>query len=295
MVDMLTKTDLGPYLSFADQAFFYLGYDDADLIADTLTSRAGKDIDLIITFGTSAGVFVSRLNLPVPMFDFSATDPVASGIIASATEGSGNPMVWAQVEPLPVFRQLKYYYSMCPFRKLGVIVYGDETISGVPDIVYAAENLGFTLCKDNIEEQPRETDEQLDAYYRLVAERISKMASQGINAFYLTVDLINDLTRLKDMLKPFYDRNIPVYLMDDVEAVRNGGLMLISANDAENVGRFIAEVIAKTLNGAEAGSLPCVYSSAPGIYLNYDVAREIDYPLDFEFLTICDRIFTKGV
>ena len=295
MVEMLTKTDLGPYLAFADQAFFYLGYDDADLVADTLTTRAGKDIDLIITFGTSAGVFVSRLNLPVPMFDFSATDPVASGIIASATEGSGNPMVWAQVEPLPVFRQLKYYYSMCPFRKLGVIVYGDETISGVPDIVYAAENLGFTLCKDNIEEQPRETDEQLDAYYRLVAERISKMASQGINAFYLTVDLINDLTRLKDMLKPFYDRNIPVYLMDDVEAVRNGGLMLISANDAENVGRFIAEVIAKTLNGAEAGSLPCVYSSAPGIYLNYDVAREIDYPLDFEFLTICDRIFTRGV
>ena len=74
------------------------------------------------------------------MFDFSATDPVASGIIASATEGSGNPMVWAQVEPLPVFRQLKYYYSMCPFRKLGVIVYGDETISGVPDIVYASKN-----------------------------------------------------------------------------------------------------------------------------------------------------------
>ena len=170
----------------------------------------------------------------------------------------------------------------------------DETISGVPDIVYAAENLGFTLCKDNIEEQPRETDEQLDAYYRLVAERISKMASQGINAFYLTVDLINDLTLLKGLLKPFYDRNIPVYLMDDVEAVRNGGLMLISANDAENVGRFIAEVIAKTLNGAEAGSLPCVYSSAPGIYLNYDVAKEIYYPLDFEFLTICDQIFTKG-
>lgn len=295
MVDMLTKTDLGPYLAFADQAFFYLGYDDADLVADALTSRAGKDIDLIITFGTSAGVFVSRLNLPIPMFDFSATDPVASGIIASATEGSGNPMVWAQVEPLPVFRQLKYYYSMRPFYKLGIIVYGDETISGVPDIVYASENLGFTLCKDNIEEQPRETDEQLDAYYRLVAERISKMASEGINAFYLTVDLINDLTLLQELLKPFYDRDIPVYLMDDVEAVRNGGLMLISANDAENVGRFIADVIARTLNGAEAGSLPCVYSSAPGIYLNYDVAKEIDYPLNFEFLTICDRIFTKGV
>lgn len=294
MVTLLARTDLGPYLAFADQAFFYLGYDDPDHVAAELTSRAGEDIDLIITFGTSAGIFVSELNLPVPMFDFSATDPVASGIIASADGDSGNPMVWAQVEPSPVFRQLKYYYSMNPFRKLGVIVYGDETISGVPDIEYASENLGFTLVKYNIAEQPRETEQQLEEYYALVAGRISEMASQGINAFYLTVDLINDLTLLKGLLKPFYDRNIPVYLMDDIEAVRNGGLMLISANDMLNVGRFIAEAIAKTLNGAEAGLLPCVYSSAPGIYLNYDVAREIYYPIKFEFLTICDRIFTKG-
>ena len=69
--------------------------------------------------------------------------------------------------------------------------------------------------------------------------------------------------------------------------------MLISANDTENVGRFIADAMAKILNGAEAGSLPCIYSSAPGIYLNYAVAREIEYPMNFEFLSICDRIFTE--
>ena len=293
LFSMLTKADLGPYLSFADGAFFYLGYDDPKAVAETLTSRAGKDIDLIITFGTSAGVFVKELGLPVPMFDFSATDPVASGIIDSATEGSGSPMVWAQVEPSPVFRQLKYYDSICPFRSLGVVIYGDETISGVPDILAASESLGFELRKDNIEEQPRETNEQLDAYYELVGERIAAMADQGIDAFYLTVDLINDLSRLTDLLTPLYRKNIPVYLMDDVEAVRSGALMLISANDMLNVGRFIAETIAKTLNGAEAGSLPCVYSSAPGIYLNYDVAKRISYPLNFEFLSICDSIFVE--
>lgn len=119
------------------------------------------------------------------------------------------------------------------------------------------------------------------------------MADQGIDAFYLTVDLINDLSRLRELLKPLYDKGIPVYLMDDIEAVRNGGMMLISANDMINVGRFIAEAIAKTLNGAEAGSLPCVYSSAPGIYVNFSVAKAIDYPLNFEFLSICDSIFVE--
>lgn len=293
MVTMLAKTDLGPYLAFDDDAFFYLGYDDASAVAETLTSRAGKDIDLVITFGTSAGVFVKELGLPIPMFDYSATDPVASGIIDSATEGSGNPMVWAQVEPSPVFRQLKYYNSISPFQRLGVIIYGDETISGVPDIVAASEELRFRLFKDNIEEQARETRQQLDDYYALVAERIQAMADQGIDAFYLTVDLINDLSRLRELLKPLYDKGIPVYLMDDIEAVRNGGMMLISANDMINVGRFIAEAIAKTLNGAEAGSLPCVYSSAPGIYVNFSVAKAIDYPLNFEFLSICDSIFVE--
>ena len=250
MVSSLRKTDLGPYLCFADNAFFYLAYDDADLIAETLTSRAGKDIDMVLTFGTSAGIFVKDLNLPVPMIDFSATDPVASGIIASSTEGSGNPNVWAQVEPSPVFRQLKYYDSICPFQKLGVVIYGDETISGVPDILSAAERLGFELCKDNIEEQPRETKQELESYYELVAERIRAMADQDIDAFYLTVDLINDLDRLKPLLAPVYAKKIPVYLMDDVEAVRNGVMMLISANDTENVGRFIADAMAKILNGA---------------------------------------------
>ena len=293
MVTRLSKTDLGPYLSFDDDDFFYLAYDNPETIAGSLTARAEKDFDLVITFGTSAGVFVKDLNLPVPMFDFSATDPVASGIIASSTGGSGNPMVWAQVEPSPVFRQLKYYNSISPFQKLGVVIYGDETISGVPDILAASDSLGFKLCKDNIEEQPRETEEQLEAYYELVGERIAAMADQGIDAFYLTIDLVNDLSLLKDLLRPMYEKSIPVYLMDDVEAVRNGGLMLISANDTENVGRFIADAITKTLNGAVAGSLPCVYSSAPGIYLNYGVAKAIDYPLRFEFLSICDKIFTE--
>ena len=293
MVASMAQTDLGPFISFDDNAFFYLAYDDADTIADTLTSRAGKDIDMVLTFGTSAGVFVKDLNLPVPMVDFSATDPVASGIIASSVEGSGNPNVWAQVEPSPVFRQLKYYNSIWPFQKLGVVIYGDETISGVPDILNASESLDFELCKDNIDEQPRETEQELEDYYELVAERIASMADQDIDAFYLTIDLINDLTRLKSLLAPLYNKKIPVYLMDDVEAVRNGAMMLISANDTENVGRFIADAMAKILNGAEAGSLPCIYSSAPGIYLNYAVAREIEYPMNFEFLSICDRIFTE--
>ena len=295
MYEALEKTDLGPYIEFAPDACYYLAYEKEEDIAEDLKQRAAEgDIDLIITTGTSAGVFVKELGLTVPMIDYSATDPVASGIIESATEGTGSPYVWAQVEPSLPLRQLKYYHSIKPFERLGVIIYGDETISGVPDIERSAKEVGFTLVKYNIEEQPRETEEQREEYYALVEEKIEQMAQENIDAFFLTVDLINDTEYLMPFLSHFYNRNIPVYLMDDVSFVEAGAMMLISANDMENVGRFVADVIARTLNGEEAGSLPCVYTSAPSIYVNYEVARQIDYPISFEFLAACDQIFAAG-
>ncbi|WP_026508862.1 hypothetical protein [Butyrivibrio sp. MC2013] len=289
----LEEADLGPYLEFAPGACYYLAYEDEESIASDLKKRAAnKDIDLIITTGTSAGVFVKNLGLKVPMVDYSATDPVSSGIIASANEGTGSPYVWAQVEPSLPLRQLKYYHSIKPFNNLGVIIYGDETISGVPDIETSAAEIGFDIVKYNIEEQPRESRQDKEAYYELVEDKFEEMSAENIDAFFLTVDLINDMEYLRPCLDHLYARDIPVYLMDDVSVVEAGALMLISANDMENVGHFVADVIARILNGSDAGSLPCVYTSAPSIYVNYDVAREIDYPLSFEFLSVCDRIFT---
>lgn len=294
MYAALEQADLGPFIAFAEGAFHYMGYEDKEDISSDLKSRAGKDIDLVIAFGTVPGVFVKNLDLPIPMTDFSATDPVASGIIDSATTGSGNPNVWAQVEPSLPMRQLKYYHLVRPFSKLGVVIYGDEIISGVPDIEASAREIGFELVKYNIAMQPRETAEEQDQYYELVGQQIRSIAGEGIDAFFLTVDLINDLSRMQDLLNPLYDRRIPVYLMDDVDALRHGALMLINANDYVNVGRFVADAIGQILDGAEAGSLPCVYASAPGIYVNYDVAKRIGYTLNFEFLTVCDEIYTEG-
>ncbi len=291
---MLQSADLGDYIEFAEDAFFYIGYDDQDEIAGILKERAGKDIDLVITFGTSPGLFVKELDLPVPMIDFSATDPVASGIIDSAEHGSGDPNVWAQVEASVPLRQLKYYYSIKPFKKLGMIIYGDEIVSGVPDVMTAADEIGFDVVKYNIDIRSRETEEELSGYYADVKKEFERMADEGIDAFFLTADLVNDPDHIEEMLKPLYEKNIPVYAMDDINTVRKGALMIISAYDFENVGRFVADAITRILDGNEAGSLPCVYTSAPYICLNLDVAKRIGYPLKFDFLAVCDEIYTEG-
>ena len=293
MIRELSRMDLGEYIEFDEDAFYYLGYTEESEVVKGLRKHVeeDKDIDMVITFGTSAGKLVRDMDLPVPMVDFSATDPVASGIIDSSTEGSGRDMVWAQVEPSMPLRQLKYYHSICPFEKLGIVVYGDETISGVPDIEKARDEVGFELVKYQIPEVERSTKKEKAAYYKEVRRQFGQLCKEGIDAFFLTVDLINDMDQLRDLLQIFYDENIPVYVMDDTGTVENGALMIISTYDFENVGYFIADAIAKILNGAVAGDLPCVYTSSPYICFNYDVAQEIGYPLDFQFLMSCDEIY----
>ena len=104
---------------------------------------------------------------------------------------------------------------------------------------------------------------------------VSRLRRFGILASpedFLTIDLINDLNRLPEFLNILYEKDIPVYLMDDVDAVRHGGLMLILANDLENVGRFVAVAISKILNGAEAGSLPCILAGEfPPVCISFHI------------------------
>ncbi len=294
MYSALEKADLGDYIKVCPGGFHYLYNEKEEDIAADLKSKAGSEIDMVITFGTSAGILVKDMNLPIPMVDFSATDPVASGIIASSTEGSGNPNVWAQVEPSLPLRQLKYYYSVSPFKKLGVIVHGDEISAGIPDVELCSELIGFELVKDVYPVQPRETEEDIKAYNAMLMERFEAMADSGIDAFLLAGDVISDSSLLMTFFEPLYSRKIPVYMIDDASYVKKGATMLISAYDNKNVGRFVADTIVKIFKGNEAGKLPCIYTSSPSIYYNYDIGKMIDYPSRFEFLAVCDEIYTGG-
>lgn len=294
MIQIVSNMDLGEYIEFDESACYYLEYDGKDKVAKNLKKHTeiNKDIDLVLTFGTSAGVFVKELDLSVPMVDFSATDPVASGIIESSTNGSGNDNIWAQVELSMPLRQMKYYHNLIPFNKLGIVVYGNETISGVPDIEKSAEEIGFELIKINMEETNRLTKKELNAYYKEVENNFQKLINQKIDAFFLTVDLINDLDMLSELLDIFYENKIPVFIMDNTETIENGGFLIISTYDFENVGYFIADAIGKIFSGTVAGDLPCIYTSSPYICFNYDVAKKIDFIPDFKFLISCDEIYT---
>lgn len=292
MLRQLEETDHGEYLSFAVEDSFYIAYEDEEEVKEKLKedAQAGK-IDLFLTSGTNAGLFIKGLDLEVPMLNVASTDPAASGIIESV-EDSGSPYIWAQVEPSVPLRQLKYYHEILPFEKLGAVIYGDEIISAVADQEQAAWEVGFERVQYHIEECPRETEEEKETYYSLVKEYYNKLVYEDqIDAYFLTIDLINDLDRMDGLLEVFYQENIPVFLMDDENALKEGGLMLIAAYDFQNIGRFVSETVGMALYGEPLDQIPCVYQSSPYICLNLEVAKKIGFTPDFQFLLSCDRIY----
>ena len=105
----------------------------------------------------------------------------------------------------------------------------DEEMSP-QDMMTAADEIGFDVVKYNIDIRSRETEEELSGYYADVKKEFERMADEGIDAFFLTADLVNDPDHIEEMLKPLYEKNIPVYAMDDINTVRKGALMIISAS-----------------------------------------------------------------
>ncbi len=294
MVKVLASMDLGGRVEFDEGLCFYMLYDDMDGIEASLKEAAGtgEGLGLILGMGTDPGLFVKDMKLDVPLLVPMATDPVASGIIDSA-EDSGNLDIWALVEPNPMGRQLKYYKNMIDMKKLGMVVEKDsQDVAAIGVYEEAAKELGIEISKKEISSKLR--TENPEAFYGQLKQDYEDMAKQeGIDAFLLTIDVIDDPAWCGELFRPFYDAKIPVLISDGDVFVEYGGLLCVSSYDYSGYGAFTADVAATVFNGKDAGTLPCEYLSSPHIVLNADAAERIGLPLDFRLLQSCDTIYSK--
>lgn len=303
MMQMLSNMDLGNYIEVESKAIYYIIENDSKrYIQKSLTKHMKENkIDLIIVNGTEAGKFIkNEIELTVPAVVIGCTDPVNSEIIDSSTKGSGNDFIWAHVEPSVALRQLKYYYRLQKFTKLGMIVNGSEEISDVKSCMQAAEETGFELIKYNISDNVSLSSEkkQKKKHQEQVIHYAEQLIEDGIDAYLLTPNLIIDdsdnFIYLKELVDIFYEKKIPVLGMDRAEEVEYGALMAIVMADYKNIGDFVSNTIGKILNGEIAGDLSCIYASSPTIYLNLDAAKQIQFVPSFKFLMSCDVIYSDA-
>lgn len=296
MMAVLSTMDLGGLITFDKDLCFYMLYEEPAAIEAALRQAAAspEGLDVILAMGTDAGMYVKSLDLDVAMLDPMATDPVASGIIDSATD-TGNPKIWALVEPDTFGRQFTYYHQMFGFKRLGMVVEPQtQDLAGIPSYEKAAAELGVTVIKKIIPAD--QTPKDPAGYQQALGELYQELAQKDqVDAFLLTYYTNLDPESLEKLLQPFYEAKIPVLVGDGDVFVEKGGLLCVSSYDYRSYGNFTADITSTVFHGRDAGSLPCEFVSSPRIVLNADTAEKIGFPLDFRLLQSCDVVYTgKG-
>ena len=283
------------YLEFPADGWHAAGDFDPQqrpVVVEKLISRLNgpRDLDLVIAMGTWAGQDLSTDAINTPVVVASTSDPVASGIVASA-EDSGRAHLHAKTEPGRYGRQVELFHDVFRFQRLGV-VYEDSlegrSFAAIDEIETIAAARGFVLetchAPFNGVTQQEATRAAIDCY-RDVAARA--------DAVYVTVHRGVTPQSLPAVLEPLFERALPTFSMLGEQEVRQGVLMSIAQLNYVYVGRFHAETIARILNGAQPRGLPQVWQAPAKIALNLETAERIGYDPAVDILMASDEIFME--
>ena len=216
---------------------------------------------------------LQKFDFDVPLLMYGLSDPIGSGLVKSAGD-SGDKRYWAHVDSSAYSRQMKYYYDTFRFSNIGS-VYGDEIISGMPEYRKVATENGFRITEYRLDRASMEED----AYYKELESIYHRMVSEDkVDAYILNTDVIPSPEKAREMMKIFFDENIPVFAQVGSSYVEEGAaLMIVDPRDASGTGPFVSNIIGSVFNGSDPGDLEQEYVSSPYLTLNLDVADEIEY------------------
>ena len=287
--EWLSSREVSPYIQFVDGAFYNLREPDTDREGILERLRHQKDIDLMLALGTQAGVLLSDSPHDTNVFVFAASNAVRSGIIDS-TEDSGKANVWAHMDEQRFVRQIRAFYDIVNFKKLGMVYENSDNAriySAVSEVESLAQEKGFEIVRYHVKE-PRSSGEY-PGYYREVQVAYKQLAAE-VDAVYVTIASLES-EKLPELFQPFYQQKIPVFSQLGNIEVENGALLTVSVMDEVNIGRFGADTISKCLRGAKPCELEQSFQSAPRITLNAAVAQQIGFKLPYELVMVLDEVY----
>jgi ABC-type uncharacterized transport system substrate-binding protein len=295
--DYLRKEDIGSYIEFVEDGFYSFseGEDVEANAIERLTQK--KDIDLIIVMGTVAGKSITAHadDIDAPIMVFSTSNAVLANI-SNTVEYSGRDNVWAHTDPNRYKQQLQVFHDIFQFSNLGIVYDKDHPnapiFAAVDDVNQIAVERQFKVINRSVTSTTGKDDQ--DRYFEYLLKIHTELAEE-VDAFYYAIAPFPGLKKehLFDVLKPFYDKNIPVFSQLGEEEVKFGALMSIARPDFSGVGLFGADKITRALHGEKPGTLFQKFSNTPAIALNLEVADMIGYEIPFEVLLVSDIIYQK--
>lgn len=293
LMNWLADNARSDYMTFDKTAHYYTTVNTEEEIYESLKQHieVDKDIDAVLTMGTSPSLMVENFGFDVPLLMYAVSDPIGSGLVKSA-EDSGNENYWAHIDSSAYSRQMQYYFDTFAFRNIGS-VYGDEVVCALPDYRSVAEQNGFSITEYKLE---RESFADENEYYTELEKIYRKMVSEDkVDAYILNTDVIPSAEKAAEMMQIFYDAHIPVVAQVGSVYVKSGAaLMIVDPRDAVGTGPFVSNIIGSVFNGSKPGDLEQEYASSPFLTLNLDVADMIEFKPSFEMLIACEKIISNN-
>ncbi len=245
------------------------------------------DIDLVIAMGTWAGQDLATNEHRVSTIVVSSSDPVAAGIVKSASD-SGYDHVVARVDPHRFEQQIVMFHRIFGFKKMG-IAYEDtqsgRSYAGLSDVNRVAAEKGFDVVPCHY---VSDTSDEGLRFRTLMACHTT--LARKVDAMFVTTGGV-ELDKFPEILTPFFKQTIPTYSQTGSDEVRHGCLMSMAQVDFLPVGRFYAATAAKILNGASPRQLPQVFSEPLKLAINLKTADIIGWRPPFEVLELADEIY----
>ncbi|MFP3153569.1 hypothetical protein LQZ18_03915 [Lachnospiraceae bacterium ZAX-1] len=293
LIFWLAEQDLGDYIQFSKEACYYLAIEDEETCADSLQGLIDtKQVDLIFCMGTWPGRFAKALeNETIPVMIYFCVDPVGAGF-AKDSQYSGEPNIWSHVNYTVYNKQMQFYYDNYPFSNIGMTYY-DETVAALRAYRQVALENKFQITEKQIETLSDESPEAVKEYYAQLETVFSELIEQGIDAFMLNTDIIKDQDRIAEMLEPFYEANIPVFVQNGEYYVKNGALMTVTASDAKEQAPFVANACARMLLGEKPGDINQEYITPPYLSINLAVADRLGYKVKEELILSAEKLYDK--
>lgn len=288
----LAKDAQSDYLEFVEDGYYSANWDDdqrkenKSALIERL--RSDEEVNLVIAMGTWAGLDLANDEHSVPTIVMSTSDPVESGIIKSQ-EDSGYDHVHARVDPYRYERQLRIFYDIIKFKKLGIAfedsIYG-RSYAAIDTVEKVAADIGFEVVKCHTKSDISDTD----IASKSVIKCFDKL-SKEVDAIYVTIQGGVNTESIPRLVEIANKNSIPTFSQLGSKEVEQGFLFSISRPGFKPAGLFLSATIAQILNGAHPRQLKQVFEETPSIAINLKTAEIVGLYLYADILAAADTIY----
>lgn len=290
--EYLAKKIESDYLTFVNDGFYSAAWktENRSTVTEQLVKRVQdkNDFDILFAMGTWAGQDLSKSNIDTNILVMSSTDPVVAGIIKSSHD-SGNKNIHVQIDPTFHARQIKYFYEVMQFEKLGIIFENSKagkSYAGISSAEDVSKKYGFELVTCHALSDSADISQCEREYLDCIDQLSTK-----VDALYISAHGgVND-NSIKTITQKTNQYKIPTFSQSGPKEIEQGILLTLARIDFYKLGLFEAAILANVLNGASPGDLVQIFEEPLHIALNIDTARQIGYLPSADVIAAADMIF----